>query len=213
MEFFKKKSGLPAGARSAEAGQAAKLILVLAVVIFVAALITYLILRMAEKPANKNQVVENTPPQPVYEATLGDIRFVFESATDMGSTLYGSQSKNPSSQRDLTTTEKFIKVVVGAQNKGKINTPQGAWDIENIVDSDGRNFVPIQNTNASQWIKGENLCGALLKPEFDPFPCVKIYEVSKVSTGLKIRVVSGRNNTTGVSSNDRLQALIDLIVK
>jgi len=204
---------LPAEARSAEAGQAARLLLVLAVVVFVAAIITYLVIRMAEKPPSAAPAPQPTAPQPVYEATLGNIKFVFESAADLGSTLYGSQSKNPSSQRDLTTTERFIKVIVGAQNKGTENTPQSAWDIENIVDSDGRNFVPVSNASISQWIKEDSRCGALLKPEFDPVPCVKIYEVSKVSAGLKIRVVSGRNNNSGTTSKDRMEALVDLIVK
>ena len=46
----------------------------------------------------------------------------------------------------------------------------------------------------SPWLPSPNLCGALLKPAFDPTPCTKIYEVSKASTGLKIRVETGINN-------------------
>lgn len=194
-------------------GQASRLLLVLAVVILVAAVITYLIIRMAEKPPNANVNNEPVAPQPVYEATLGDIRFIFESAIDMGSVLRGSQSNNPAYQKDMATTEKYIKVTIGAQNKGKSNTQEQAWNIENIVDSEGRNFVPMPDYAISPWISELSSCGALLKPEFNPISCVKIYEVSKVSTGLKIRVISGKNNSSSTTSNDRLEAMIDLIVK
>jgi hypothetical protein len=40
-----------------------------------------------------------------------------------------------------------------------------------------------------------------------------MYEVSKKSTGLKIRVITGEDNTaSNISSNKRQSALIDLIV-
>lgn len=184
-----------------EKGQASRTLLIIAIIILVAVVITYLVIRVAENPP-KNPTV--TPPiaQPIYEQTLGEIRYIFQEARDFGGVLYGSQSKNPEWQNNLKTTERFIKVVVAAQNKGKENIKNGSWDIENIVDSEGRNFVPL--TNDSQWLPEKNLCGELLKPEFDPIPCTKIYEVSKISTGLKIRV----KNTTNKSG----AALIDLIV-
>jgi hypothetical protein len=47
-----------------------------------------------------------------------------------------------------------------------------------------------------------------LKPAFDPTPCVKIYEVSKKSTGFKIRVQTTIGNSTKKDS-----FLLDLIVK
>ncbi|MDP2741379.1 MAG: hypothetical protein Q8O66_01665 [bacterium] len=183
-----------------EKGQASRTLLILAIIILVAVVISYLVIKVAENPP-KNPTA--TPPiaQPVYEQTLGDIRYIFQEARDFGGALSGSQSRNPQWQEDLKTTERFIKVVVAAQNKGKENIKNGSWDIENIVDSEGRNFVPL--TNVSQWLPEKNLCGELLKPEFDPIPCAKIYEVSKISTGLKIRI----KNTTN-SGN----ALIDLIV-
>ena len=88
---------------------------------------------------------------PVYEQTLGNIRFVFESAIDKGDVLkalrYYKQPIYFILQKDLSvdnTGAKFIQVTVGAQNMGTENTEQNAWDIENIVDSQGRNFVPVE---------------------------------------------------------------------
>jgi hypothetical protein len=181
-------------------GQASRTLLILAIIILVAVVVSYLIIKVAETPP-KNQKPTPQVVQPVYEQTLNDVRFIFQEARDYGNVLYGSQSKNPQWQEDLKTTERFIRVVVAAQNKGKENIKNGSWDIENIVDSEGRNYVPLNNV--SQWLPEEILCGELLKPEFAPTPCTKIYEVSKVSTGLKIRV----KNTTKSS-----EALIDLIV-
>ena len=104
--------------------------------------------------------------------------------------------------KDLITTERFIKVTIGAQNKGKENIKKNTWDIENIVDSEGRNYISLDYA-ANPWMSDPDLCGELLKPEFSPTPCSKIYEVSKISSGLKIRVVDTKKKT---------EALIDLIV-
>ena len=57
------------------------------------------------------------PPKPVYEVTLGDVRFLLQSSEDLGKVI---KSKSQY-EKDLTTTEKFIKVVIAAQNKGKNN--------------------------------------------------------------------------------------------
>ena len=80
-----------------------------------------------------------------------------------------------------------------------------------IVDSDGRNFVPLQY-NIDSWLPDPNLCGALLKPEFEPAPCVKIYEVSRISKGLKIQVISLKKVGNEYPSDKKDTALIDLIV-
>ncbi len=209
MYKFNKSSGL-----TRQAGQASKLLLVLAIVVLVAAIIVYLIMRMATpapKPLNPNDL---TPiPLPIYEQTLGNVRFVFESAIDRGTILRVAdivRSKSTySNQKDIlvTTGGKFIQVVVGAQNVGTENTKQGEWGIENIVDSEGRNFVSVDSYNVNPWLPDPNPCGVLLKPAFDPTPCTKIYEVSKESTGLKIRVL--RNP----SSSKVDSFLLDLIVK
>lgn len=193
-----------------EAGQVSRLLLVLAVIVFVAIIITYLVMRAAErppKPAENEPVVE----MPVYEQTLGDIKFIFQQARDMGGVLYGSQSRNPSWQKDKTTTERFIKVTVGGQNKGPVNIKEGVWDLGNIVDSEGRNFTPLGH-DVNPWLPDPNLCEELLKPEFEPTPCVKIYEVSKISKGLKIQVLANKKVGNEYPSGDKESALIDLIV-
>jgi hypothetical protein len=202
-------------------GQASRLLLVLAVIVLVAVIIVYLVMKMAEKPPEPTVPTTPTIPLPVYEQTLGNIRFVFESAIDKGSVLKASDIKNSqynsSYQKDLSvsnTGAKFIQVTIGAQNKGTENTEQNAWDIENIVDSQGRNFVPLEGYTVSPWLPNPDLCGTLLKPAFDPTPCVKIYEVSKESTGLKIRVETGKDNSANNLSSGKIDSfLIDLIVK
>jgi len=174
-----------------QSGKISKVLLILAVALLVVIVIVYIVIRMAvtknsETSLTNPSVTEKPePPKPVYEATIGDVRFLFESARDMGNILKASSSY----EQDLTTTEKFIKVVIGAQNKGKNNLPQYAWDIGNIVDSDGRNFVP--DSRAYYFLPRPDMCGSILKPEFKPTPCMKIYEVSRLSTNLKIEVKVG----------------------
>ena len=109
----------------------------------------------------------------------------------MGNTLYGAQSRNSSWQKDITTTERFVKVTIGAQNQGDQNIEAQVWSLGDIVDSDGRHFTSSQY-DIDSWLPQPNLCGTLLKPAFDPTPCVKIYEVSKVSKGLKIEVIANK---------------------
>ena len=205
MFKFKKELYLPA-----QAGQVSKLLLVLAIIILVAIVITYVVMRAAEKPP-KPTIDTPTIPQPMYEQTLGDIKFIFLQARDLGSALKGSESRNPTWQKDLKSVERYIKVTIGAQNKGLTNIKEQVWDIENIVDSEGRNFTPLQY-NIDSWLPDPNLCSALLKPEFEPMPCVKIYEVSKVSKGLKIEVTALKKIGTEYSSEKKDKALIDLIV-
>jgi len=197
-----------------EAGQVSRLLLILAVVVFVAVIIAYLVMRMAT-PAPKPPV-SNEPvvPQPVYETTLGDIKFVFENSIDKGNILWVSEARKDSyAQKNLTTTEKYIKVTIGAQNKGKTNIAERSWDIENIIDSEEREFEPIEDYTISPWLPNPDLCGALLKPEFNPTPCTKIYEVSRKSTGLKIKVITGKENSANnFSAKKNDEALIDLII-
>jgi len=197
-----------------QSGQASKLLLVLAVVILVAAVIVYLIMQMAERPSIETETeFETTVVLPIYEQTLGNIKFIFESAINHGGTLYASRAVDEYEDENLTTTENFIEVKIGAQNIGKLNIEAGAWDIQNIVDSEGREFESLKR-DADSWLPETDLCEELLKPSFDPTPCVKMYEVSKKSTGLKIRVVTGKGNgdvDSDMKDND--SALIDLIVK
>jgi hypothetical protein len=212
---------MPNKKHNKELGQVSRLLLVLAVIVLVAVVITFLILKMAEKPSAPVKPVTPTVPLPVYEQTLGNVRFVFESAIDEGSDLKVADIINKqyvsSNQGDLLVDNpgaKFIKVTIGAQNTGTQNTEQNSWNIENIVDSQGRNFVPLEGYTISPWLASPDLCGALLKPAFDPTPCTKIYEVSKASSGLKIRVETGKDNTASNFSSGKIDSfLIDLIVK
>ncbi|MCX6720417.1 MAG: hypothetical protein NTW11_01275 [Candidatus Staskawiczbacteria bacterium] len=190
-------------------GQASRLLLVLAVVILVAVIIVYLVMRMAEKPPAPNSDPATTIPQPVYKQTLNKILFLYESAIDRGNVLRVSQiasgQYNSYYQKDFfvsNTGAKFIQVTIGAQNVGTENIGQGGWGLVNIVDSEGRNFVPLDGYSVSAWLPNPDMCGTLLKPAFDPTPCTRIYEVSKVSSGFKIQVKTGEK-----------MALIDLIVK
>jgi len=200
-------------------GQVSRLLLVLAIIVLVAVVIVFLVMRMVQ-PAPKPgpEPDENLPPPLVFEKQLGNINFTFQSALNKGDTLKASDvtegSYVNSWQKDFKTTERFIEVTIGAKNMGTNNTEQGAWDIENIVDSKGREFVPDDSYAVGPWLPNPNLCGVLLKPAFQPTPCTKIYEVSKESTGLKIRVVTGKDNTANnLSSGKRDEFLIDLIVK
>ena len=194
-------------------GQVSRLLLVLGIIIFVAVIIVFIVMKATTAPP-KPIIEESIGPKVVYEAVLGDIKFTFIEARDMGKILSGLKSRYPDWQKDLTTTEKFVIVTIGAQNKGKENIPQRVWDIGNIIDSEGRNYVPLEQS-ANAWQPDPNLCSALLKPEFAATPCVKIYEVSRISTGLKI-VVSAfkKESATDYSTDEKKQetALIDLIV-
>lgn len=187
-----------------ESGQIAKVLLSLAVIVLIAMAVAYFVVGRTKPPINP---VSDLPAEekPVYEATIGNVRFVFLEATDKGGVLKGIESNNPDWQTDVKTTEKFIEVVVGAQNVGKINTEQGIWDIGEIVDSEGRNFIPtIQDTR--NWRPETDLCGSILQPSFEPTPCTKIYEVAKVSKGLKVKVFIIKNG----SSTDKEEAILDI---
>src|SRR3990167_8787867 len=188
-------------------GAVSTVLIVLVIALMVLVIVLFLVVRSA-MIKNASEVPEdetsNELPKPVYETTIADARFVFESAYDFGNIL---ASRDVRLQPHLTTTEKFIKVTIGAQNKGKVNIPQTSWDVGNIVDSDGRNFVSI-NDKAYFWLPRPDLCGALLKPEFDPVPCIKYYEVSKASKDLKIQVFY-----TPVNTSKKQESLVDLLVR
>lgn len=212
MKNFNKEAGSP----RSEAGQVSRLLLVLAIIVFVAIVITFLVIKMAEKPSAPVETPVETVPLPVYEKQLGNIRFVFESAIDKGKVLKASEIENNlyGSQKDLTTGEKYIKVIIGAQNKGTENTEQNAWTIGDIVDSKERRFVALEGYTVNPWLPNPDLCGTLLKPAFDPTPCTKIYEVAKESTGLKIEVKTGVDNSANNLSSGKTETfLLDLIVK
>ncbi len=193
-------------------GAASSILLILGVVLAIVIIVVFVVIKInASKTATKAKETEsaqnNEPPPAVYQAQLGDINFTFELAQNVGSVL---KSKDPRFQPDLTTTEKFIKVVIGAQNKGKVNIKKGSWDIGNIVDSEGRNFVPVnQDNQIFAFANNANVCGALLKPEFEPTLCEKYYEVSKGSTDLKVEIDLIDEN----SAKKKSSSFLDLIVE
>ncbi len=173
---------------NASRGWVSRTLIILAVVVFVAIIIVFFAIKFASNVSKSKSAPDSSEqPKPVYEKTLGDVRFLFESAQNLGSVLRGSSAMS-SYQQDVFTTEKFIKVVIRAQNKGKVNIPKFNWDIGNIVDSDGRVFPP--SNQVFYFLPRPDTCGELLKPEFEPIPCTKIYEVSKISTHLKVEIIS-----------------------
>lgn len=175
-------------------GQVSTTLIIIAVVLFVAIVVVYFAIRFSSGSffqPKAEPTSEEQPLEPVYEVTIGDVRFLFESAEDLGSVL-SSEFLTSTYKSEEITTEKFIRVVVRAQNKGKTDLKKFSWDIKNIVDSVDRNFPP--SDRAYNFLPKPDLCGAVLKPEFEPTPCVKIYEVSKVSTNLKLEVTATGQN-------------------
>jgi len=199
-------------------GQASRLLLVLAVVVLVAVVITFLIIKWAEKPPAPVVIEEPTAPEPVYKQTLGNIKLEYQSAIDRGNILSASQVVNSRfanyAQKSLTTGEKFIQVTIGAQNVGTENIPQGAWGMGNLIDAEGRNFVAVDDYLVAPWISDSSVCGAMLKPAFDPTSCTKIYEVAKTSSGFRLVVLSGKGNMPSNLSSGKVDSfLMDLIIK
>jgi len=201
--IFKNQSGVPSEA-SAELGQVSRVIIFIAIACFLVIVVVYGVTTfISYQRAHKKTTATPTPEEPagpLYDTTVGPIRFLFESAEDLGTTLKAQHSYN----ENLSTTERFIKLTIGAQNLGKINTSAYAWDVGDIVDSTGRHFVNI-NDKAYDWVPRPDLCGTILKPQFSPTPCVKYYEVSRVSTSLKVQVK--------VSDPIKGQSMLDIIVK
>lgn len=194
-----------------QGGEISRIILILAGAILLVVVIAFIAVsvsrsRQEEEPVDDLPQVEE-PPKPVYELTMRNISFTLESSRDLGGVLYGTLSRYPTVQKDLVTTERFIEIVVGAQNKGTVNTSYYDWTVGNIVDSEGRSFVPL-DYRVAPWLPATDLCGVLLKPEFEPVPCVKIYEVSKASAGLKIEV-----KVTIKDSSRKETAFLDLDIK
>lgn len=176
-------------------GEVSRILLILAAAILVLLVVVFVVIKISnsKKAANnqaqnqangdgKTQVVE--PPKLVRDATLGEIKFILQGVTDRGSVLTSTETYDTS----IKTTERFIQVTVGAQNQGKNNIEQYGWDLGNIVDSEGRNFLVDQR--AYLFIPKPDLCGAILKPAFKPTSCVKIYEVSRQSKGLKLQIIN-----------------------
>ncbi|MSU54747.1 MAG: hypothetical protein EXS48_02885 [Candidatus Staskawiczbacteria bacterium] len=188
-------------------GSISTVFLIFGAVLFVVIVIVFVIITVNAKKNSTDQAdVPVEPVGPVYEKQIGDVQFTFRSAQNIGSVL---ESSNTRYQPDLVTTERFIKVIIGAKNKGLLNVKKDTWDIGNIVDSEGRNFVAVgQDYRNSYLADSSNLCGVLLKPEFELINCVKYYEVSKKSTGLKVEIYT----STDARSKKKESGFLDLIV-
>lgn len=184
-------------------GQIAKTLLALAIIVLVALVVAYIVVnRTRPKP----EPLPGPEPEvlPVYETTVGNVRFLFLEATDKGSILLGKNSRSDY-QNDMKSTERFIEVVVGAQNMGKENTPDMIWSLGDIVDNQGRSYIASID-EVRNWLPEKELCGSILKPSFEPTPCTKIYEVAKVAEGLKIEVLVFKKSY----SQEKDTALIDI---
>lgn len=173
-----------------ERGQISKIIIILAGAVLLVTIVVFLAVKFfgsgrLPTTAKKDTTQEETePPKPVYEITIGDIKFVMQSSVNLGSVLESEYAYG----QDKFTTDRFIKVTVSAQNKGKVDTAYLTWEVGNIIDSEGRIFPP--NRQTYQYLPQPDLCGAILKPEFTPVFCVRIHEVSNKSTDLKIEVIN-----------------------
>ena len=98
----KKKSNL------LQQGQVSRLLLVLAIITFVAVIIVFIVIRATSAPP-RPLIEEPTGPKVAYEATLGNIKFTFQEARDMGKNLFGSNSRFPDWQKYLTTSTTVLK--------------------------------------------------------------------------------------------------------
>jgi hypothetical protein len=182
-------------------GQIPPIILILIGGIITVAVIIIIVFTIIRKPAPP--LVSAEPKGPVLEINLGDVKIKLVKVEDLGNVLLGSDSRNPLTTKDVTTTEKFIKVTVSAENIGKENTKQGDWDIGEIIDSEGRKFTYFEKFNP--WLLAQNECRNSLKPGFTPVLCTKIYEVAKISKDLKVKLILGKSGIPGVKD-----AFIDL---
>ena len=168
-------------------GQISKQMLIFGGIIIGVVIMVVLVINSLSKPAPLPEEEEEIGP--VYEMVVGDIKFELEEVRNKGNMLYVSESNEPDSRRkDLTTTERFIKLTIAVENVGKDNIEGRDWDIQELIDSEGRRFYALPE--ADIWISESSRCRTLLKPGFTPTLCTKIYEVAKISTGLKVKVYS-----------------------
>ena len=165
----------------------------------VVAVIIFLVVFKKEAPP---LIEEIKPKGPVTEFKSKNIKVFLAEAEDIGNILLGQDGRNPGT-KDVTTTERFIKVKVFAENIGQEETTSGVWDIGEIVDNEGRKFP--YSRGLESWFPADSQCGKNLKPGFTPVFCTRIYEVSKISEGMKIKIM-----IRGKTSEEGFIDLIDL---
>ncbi len=174
-------------------------VLVIVGVIFVAIIIAALVFRfVVSPPAPKPEDQELKEPQPVYEVTVGNLKFHFEKAIDRSNSLPEAEGYFQWQKKEgLTTTERFVEVTIGVTNIGKENIDGREWSIEEVIDEEDRVFPPMNMRELEPWLPEDNKCDTLLKPGFTPSLCTKMYEVAEISNRLKIKVVSKEKKNEG----------------
>jgi len=192
--FLKKNNNMMETTKSLkELGEISKELIILGGIIIAVVVVVVIVISTVMKPPP-------SPPEPikkgpVYEITLGDIKFKLKEAKDKGNLLEASEGKYPDRYKDTTTTERFIRVIISAENIGKESTGVNFWGLKEISDSDGRKFDSSEELK--NWATGSSKCGAKLKPGFTPVLCEGVYEVAKISTGLKIKVFNRESSKEG----------------
>ncbi len=164
-------------------------------VIFVVIIVGILIVNvMVSPPEDDNgEKEEEDVFEAQYEVMAGNMKFIFKEAIDMGSVL---RTGNPRSE-DLVTTERFIKVTIGAVNEGTNSIAGRDWEVEKIIDEEGRIFEPLREFNVREWLPEDNGCHTIVHPGFSPKRCTQIYEVANISERLKAKVVSSERGDDG----------------
>lgn len=173
----------------------APLFIIIGIIIVI--IIGVVIFKIVKNSSNKQPIPTQIPepvkgemPKPTYEVIFENVKFSFAEAEDLGNILKCEEMIIPPAkclpQNNLVTTDKFIKVKITAQNMGQDNIAKDSWEIEELLDNEGRKFYSSEKT--LKWIPDESKCGDLLKPNFEPTACIRIYEVSKHSIGLKAKV-------------------------
>jgi len=171
-------------------GQISQNLLLLAGLIIITVVIFVLIINWLKKsplPEPPPEPSPELPPPPVYEVSIGNIRFKLKEAKDIGNILKASEAKY-FVRDDISTTERFIQVTITAENIGTDNIKGTLWEIRELYDSEERKFYSTRDRDP--WIPDTSQCESLLKPGFTPTPCTKIYEVAKISKDLKVEVYS-----------------------
>src|SRR6266404_6935573 len=94
-------------------GAVSTILLILGVVLIVLIIIVFVVIRIGASKsaaiAKKTTTTQGPPPVPlpVYDSSLGDVRFVFEKAEDLGNVM--ETGAGSYYHQVLNTTEKFIK--------------------------------------------------------------------------------------------------------
>lgn len=133
------------------------------------------------------------------EVEVGKAKWILLEVKDRDGILRGSESEFPLLTEDKTTTGKFIEITLEVTNIGTIT--ETWWSDPTLVDDKDREFKPADDVY--EWIPDEK--EALLKGLHPGVTCqfIWIYEVSKDTSGLKVKVKD-------IATPSKVEALIDL---